>query len=684
MKNTFTKKLLSLGVGVLAAAGALNAQAFTENFDNISLLAGNGWSLQNLSGPLGVTNWFQGTNVAAGGPFDAYNGAANAYIGANYNNTTGGSGIISNWLMTPNRTFRNGDVFTFYTRKVAPDAYADRLEVRMSTNGASTNAGSTSTSVGDFTTLLVSVNPNLILGSYPTVWTQYTITISGLTAPTSGRIAFRYFVTSAGPSGANSDYIGIDAVQYTPYVCPAFTVNPSSFPNGTAGTAYSQSMTSSGPLGAPSYAVTAGSLPPGLTLSAAGTISGTPTATGTFSFTVTVSDASGCTGTLAGSIMIVCPTNGATLSSFPPQCSNAAPYMLTQGSPAGGTYSGTGVSGGMFNPSAGTQTITYTLIDAYGCTQTATGTMTVNTAPTVTLASFSAVCSNAGMIALGGGSPAGGAYSGNNVSGGMFDPMGGTQVIDYTYTDGNGCTNTSSQSFPVNMAPSVSVQSFAPVCDNSGMVMLNGESPAGGTWSGTGVSGNQFDPMSGTQTVTYSYTDGNGCTETASATITVNMAPNVTLSLPMDTICQSVGTITLSGESPAGGTWSGPGVSGNQFDPNAAGLGFAVIEYMYTGANGCMNTGMDSMLVDICLGVTAPVNGTSLVLFPNPANGNVTISTSAGNSIVRIMNMNGQVMESVFTTTNMITVNLAGFAAGVYVVEVEHNGATSHQRLIVQ
>jgi len=70
-------------------------------------------------------------------------------------------------------------------------------------------------SVGDFTTLLLDINPTLASGGYPQAWTQYVITLSGLGGPTSGRIAFRYFVTDAGISGSNSDYIGIDTLKIT-------------------------------------------------------------------------------------------------------------------------------------------------------------------------------------------------------------------------------------------------------------------------------------------------------------------------------------------------------------------------------------------------------------------------------------------------------------------------------------
>jgi hypothetical protein len=84
----------------------------------------------------------------------------------------------------------------------------------MSTAGSSTNVGTTSTSVGDFTNLLLEINPNLVTGGYPESWTLFTVTLSGVGTPTTGRLAFRYFVTDGGPSGANSNYIGIDTVDY--------------------------------------------------------------------------------------------------------------------------------------------------------------------------------------------------------------------------------------------------------------------------------------------------------------------------------------------------------------------------------------------------------------------------------------------------------------------------------------
>lgn len=193
---------------------------FTEGFEAVTFPP-TGWAVQNLSSPVGTNTqcWNRFTTT----PWAPQTGVGHA--GANFNCTGPTTGTISGWLFGPVTTFTNGDQIRFWTRKGATDTFPDRLELRLSLNGASTNAGATATSVGDFTTLLVSVNPTLVTGVYPTTFTQFTGTISGLGTPTSGRFAFRYFVTNGGPSGANSDIISIDTVQFVEAVPTAARVS---------------------------------------------------------------------------------------------------------------------------------------------------------------------------------------------------------------------------------------------------------------------------------------------------------------------------------------------------------------------------------------------------------------------------------------------------------------------------
>jgi subtilisin family serine protease/subtilisin-like proprotein convertase family protein len=195
---------------VLPSVGGQILSSWSEGFDDIDALPALGWALINNSEPVGTTGWFQGNPSV----FSAHSGATNSYIAANFNNTSG-LGTISNWLLIPEINLKNGDSFSFWTRTATGSIWPDRLEVRWSGNGGSTDVGTGALDVGDFDTLLLSVNPDLDAGGYPEVWTQYTVEISGLPEPANGRLGFRYFVTNAGPSGSNSNYIGIDTVEFT-------------------------------------------------------------------------------------------------------------------------------------------------------------------------------------------------------------------------------------------------------------------------------------------------------------------------------------------------------------------------------------------------------------------------------------------------------------------------------------
>lgn len=179
--------------------------------------AANNWVIQNNSDPTATPGqpWF---SPNASLTFPAYNGAPNDYYACNWastSNTVTGQ-TLSNWLITPTVTVVDGAVLEFATRtSTNPTTFADRLEVYYSTAGAGTNVGNTSASVGTFSTVIVAINPNLTATGYPGSWTVYTATLSGVTNPGVGRLAFRYHVPNGGFGGANSDYIGLDAVKYT-------------------------------------------------------------------------------------------------------------------------------------------------------------------------------------------------------------------------------------------------------------------------------------------------------------------------------------------------------------------------------------------------------------------------------------------------------------------------------------
>lgn len=885
--------LAIVSVSILPST-TLNAQAFTEDFNDITTLAGSGWYAQNNSTTVGTTNWFQGNATV----FAAYNGATDDYLGANFNNTTAAN-TISNWYCMPNVTIKNGDVISFWTRKNAPDVYPDRLELRMSTNGASTNVGplGNATAVGDFTTLLTSVNPALVTGIYPIVWTQYSVTISGLASPMSGRFALRYFVTNGGPAGANSDYIGIDNVVYTPYVCPTLTVTPGgTLASGTTGVIYSQNLSQTGALGTPTFTVISGSLPPGLTMSSAGVISGTPTATGTYNFTTQVADNSGCTGSQAMTIIVSCPSvnitpgsittptvgtaynqtligsggsgpynftvtggslpsglslsTGGVLSGTPSAsgaygftvtatdlygCTSSITYngstvcpsmsispgtlpavnlgvfynqnlstsggtasytyTLTSGSlpsgltlTTGGNISGTPSTAGAYNftvtvtdlygcttslsyngnvtcpglsispgslpggtvstvysqnlstsggsgpytytltsgslppgltlttggvlsgtpTSAGNYSFTITSTDAFGCTtftsyNVTIGCTTLTLSPSSLPNGNSSVAYNQTMTTSGGAGGYSYSVTAGALPGGLTLTTGGvlsgtpnalgTFNFDITSTDAGGCSVTTSYSITITCATSfVTLAPFTtPACSNGGFVGLSGGTPSGGTYSGTGVTGGFFNPSVGTQVITYSYTDGQGCSDNDSQLLTVNNAPTVGLNASELNPCVSYADVSLNG-TPSGGTYFGSAaLTGNMFDPSAAGVGTHIISYSYMDVGtGCSDTAQVTINVSACAGIETEFDS-QISVYPNPAEQFFSIGFGSLNNqqiTVYMYSSDGKLLltKSIFVQSINQTevIDITTIASGNYLIRIMDDLGHQSQRKMVK
>lgn len=188
-----------------------NAQNFVEDFVDVPSLYLNGWFQVNNSSPMGTGTWEQDF-----GNFDAPFGPDNSSIVVGYTSIVAGqSGDISNWLITPTINCTEGDSIIFYTRSFQNAAYPDRLELRLNRTNT-IDVGISITSVGDFDTTLLTINPTLTIstGGYPMIWTRYAVMIEGISPSTPCRIGLRYFVTDGGQAGVNSSTIGIDHFEY--------------------------------------------------------------------------------------------------------------------------------------------------------------------------------------------------------------------------------------------------------------------------------------------------------------------------------------------------------------------------------------------------------------------------------------------------------------------------------------
>jgi hypothetical protein len=304
-----------------------------------------------------------------------------------------------------------------------------------------------------------------------------------------------------------------------------------------------------------------------------------------------------------------CAPGVVTITPVSPLCVNGTAVTLS-GNPVGGVFSGPGVTGSQFDPAAagaGSHTITYAVTSP--CVGSTTTTIVVNPLPAVSINPIGPLCSNSAPVTLVG-SPAGGTFSGTGVTGNQFDPAAagpGSHTISYSFTDGSGCSNSATTTLVVNPLPVVSIDAVAPLCVSAAAITLSG-TPAGGTFSGPGVSGSSFDPATagaGSHPISYSYTDGNGCSSSTTTTIVVHPLPTVTLNAA-GPVCVDDEPITLVG-SPAGGTFSGAGVTGNQFDPAMAGAGNHTVTYSFTDSNGCSNSATTTIVVEVCRDTTPPV-----------------------------------------------------------------------------
>ena len=178
-------------------------------------LTTNGWERTNLSNPANPTIlWTIPSSVPGTFNGTSNSGSNTSFALVNFNSVSAlSSGTISNWLISPIVKIKNGDIITFYTRigRNGIPVHADNLELRISSIGLATvNPTLNENDLGSFTKLAVTVNPNLDLTSYPLTWTPYSYTVSGIPEETDCKVAFRYFVPNGGPSGINSDLIGID------------------------------------------------------------------------------------------------------------------------------------------------------------------------------------------------------------------------------------------------------------------------------------------------------------------------------------------------------------------------------------------------------------------------------------------------------------------------------------------
>jgi hypothetical protein len=125
----------------------------------------------------------------------------------------------------------------------------------------------------------------------------------------------------------------------------------------------------------------------------------------------------------------------------------------------------------------------------------------------------------------------------------------------------------------------------------------------------------------------YSFSNGT-CSNITTASVTINALPTVIWSNTLTNQCASSTTYGLTGGSPTGGTYSGTGVSGTNFDAATAGVGTWTLTYTYSTGNGCANTATNTITVF----APQPISGLVRYWNNNTPLGNVTVTIYEGNT----------------------------------------------------
>lgn len=290
------------------------------------------------------------------------------------------------------------------------------------------------------------------------------------------------------------------------------------------------------------------------------------------------------------------------------KCVTDAAQTLIPVNPTGGVWSGNGITAaGSFQPNlagVGTHTLTYTFTDAVsGCSNSDDVLATVNGTPFVDAGADLSLC-NQPIATVLTASPAGGTWSGTGITNpsGEFTPsaIGSFKVI-YKFTSPEGCVNRDTILISVINASGVSAGNDTTFCENAGVILLTGN-PAGGSWSGSGIdaAGNITPPGPGD--IEYVYSVGSGTCLSKDTLIAHILAKPIVNAGSDFSICLNSGPKALTG-TPAGGQWSGTGITNpsGTVDPSIAGFGTHTLTYTFTDAvSGCANTDdLDMTVIDL-------------------------------------------------------------------------------------
>jgi len=305
-----------------------------------------------------------------------------------------------------------------------------------------------------------------------------------------------------------------------------------------------------------------------------------------------------------------------------------------------------------------------------GCTSTQSAVANVSPGPNVTtLANPANICnptipSTLVAVAIGL-SPLTYSWSTGSTTSVAITPVPGNFSV--TVTDANGCKTTKTLTIGSGTLPTVAVTASPAVICSGGSTNIYATGTATSyTWSTSQTT--QSISVSPMFTSTYIVTGSNGvCTQTAAATVSVNLTPTVVaVGIPTSICAGQSSTLNATAIGPVSTySWSS-GASG----PTTVVSPTTSTNYTVTGTGpgGCSSSTIVAVTVNVCTNIESNTKNTSISLYPNPTNGEfyLNVNSSQLNNVIEIYNSLGELIKKQEVKELNSKINLSEFASGIY------------------
>ena len=353
---------------------------------------------------------------------------------------------------------------------------------------------------------------------------------------------------------------------------------------------------------------------------------------------------------------------------------------LTSSYTSGNTWSSGGITQSINATVSGNYTVTYTNIN--GCSSTSSP-MTVTVIPVSSIPNISAsgsttICDGS-SVTLTSSDPNSTWSTGSTTQSIIVTTSGSYSVVG----NQTGCPSQPSAPVVVNVNPAPATPIITPsgpttICEGEELFLFTSGTGTN-TWS-TGYIGQVLQvTVSGNYWV--SVQNVYGCTASSLVVpVVVNSNPVVTIN-PFQPLCSYAAPFTMSNGLPAGGTYTGNGITNNIFVAGSVGIGSSIVTYTYVDVNNCSASAQTTIDVNNCAGIDEK-ELTYFSLFPNPNNGQFKV-TSTGTPMDQIIIYDAQgkmVFNESYSGIFAVDFDLNAYSNGVYYIEI-NSDREIHERM---